>query len=143
MKTSLKVILTILLAVAAVMSIVSMLLTGLAVLGAVFSIVSAIMPFFQDATVNYISLVFSVLGSITSIGLNITFALLFLVIALACVVGIVYVFIGGSDKRIKELEAVINAAYTETPEPCSATQSCAEEVEGKQQNLGEESSQKE
>ena len=115
MKPYLKVIITILLSIAALMSIVSLLFSGLAIVGGLSASVLSAVSLFSDTKDSFVA-IFGILAGIASALLFLVLVVLFLVIALACVVGIVYVFIGGNDKRIKELEAVINAAYSDKQE---------------------------
>lgn len=109
MKASLKIILTILLAIATIMSLCSMLFTGFSVIGGIIRIAFSLKS-------NFAYLIAGILSGLASVGLGIALMILFLIIAIACVIGIIYVFIDSSDKKIKELEAVISAAYSDNTE---------------------------
>lgn len=124
MKTSLKIILTILLVITAIVSLVSMLFTGSTILSGIIAIIFSLRG-------NWINTIIGILSGLASVGLGVALMVLFLIIIIACIVGIVYVFIGGSDKRIKELEAVINAAYSEEPASYGTAESYTAEVEDK------------
>ncbi len=53
----------------------------------------------------------STLFSFTSVILIGVLAILFIFIAIGCAVGIIYIFVGDSDTRIKELEAIVDEAH--------------------------------
>lgn len=112
MKKALKIFLAVLLIVTALISILAALSSLIALGYGIYSAIAKITNFSYSF--------FPILSSVidfTSVCMSAAFFLLFVIIAIGCIIGTIYLFIGSNDSnRIARLEAVIDEAYATSDE---------------------------
>ncbi len=108
MKTSIKVILTVIFVLAFLLSLAGAFIC-------VSSLAFDINNIVQSIEIAYNNPIYLV-SNIINIAISLTFALFFLLIAIGCVIGNIYVFVGGNTKKIREIESIIDSAYSSCQE---------------------------
>ncbi|MBQ8545390.1 MAG: hypothetical protein IJ437_00415 [Clostridia bacterium] len=106
MKKALKIFLAVILITTALISVFAMVCALASACGQIYTIIFKI----ANIPLSFFVILSLVINS-TSLFLSAILSLLFAIIALGCIVSVLYIFVGSSDNRLAKIKAVIDEAY--------------------------------